>query len=183
MFSDFQYVGIDMEEGDGVDICLDFTLDFLTIDKLLNGKRFKTVFCFSVLEHCANPFLMCQNIEKILAPGGFVFIGAPFSWRIHGYPSDYWRFTPNAIKLLFPTLDFEGNLNSLSGHQDGHVAPIDNQMLRVELNIKKGLKSKQYGIFKAAFIYVLRKCKILPSIFDNPYLFPPSMVNMIGKKK
>ena len=30
----------------------------------------------------------------------------PFVWRIHAYPSDYWRFTKEGVKLLFPRIRF-----------------------------------------------------------------------------
>ena len=44
------YVGIDISEGKGVDLVLDFTDDFNEIDKRLHGERFGTIFCFSVME-------------------------------------------------------------------------------------------------------------------------------------
>jgi len=48
-----KYVGIDMREGKGVDFVLDLTRDFDEIDRKLKGERFGTVFCLSVMEHCA----------------------------------------------------------------------------------------------------------------------------------
>lgn len=182
LFPDCDYVGIDMEEGKGVDVVLDLTRDFYMINKKLDGRRFKTVFCFSVLEHCKNPFKMCSNISRLLDKGGILFVIAPFSSRIHGYPSDYWRFTPYGIKALFPQLDFNIYDSNISTGNIGELGPIDNYMFRAELSISKGLKLKRYGYFTAAFIYICRKFRILPSIFNHPYMFPAVMVNMIGKK-
>ena len=47
------YIGIDMEEGPGVDIVLDLTADFEHIDKTLGHRRFGTIFCpcLHVMDH------------------------------------------------------------------------------------------------------------------------------------
>ena len=65
-YTNFEYVGIDLENGDGVDIVLDLTDDFNIIEKKLGNMKFNTIICFSVLEHCKNPFRMCQNISQLL---------------------------------------------------------------------------------------------------------------------
>lgn len=181
LFPDFEYIGVDMEEGGGVDAVLDLTDEFEIIDAKLNGKRFKTVICASVLEHCANPFKMCNNLTRLLDDNGIVFIGVPFSWRIHGYPSDYWRFTPDGVEMLFPEMEFDINDGNLSTSTIGETAPIDEYMFSV-LNIDKGLKKKIYCYSMLILIRAFRKIRILPQIFDYPYVFPPVMVNMIGEK-
>ncbi|MEA2016659.1 MAG: hypothetical protein U9O59_08200, partial [Actinomycetota bacterium] len=145
LFKGVDYTGIDMEGGKGVDMVLDLTEDFNLIESKLGNKRFKTIICFSVLEHCIGPFKMCSNMEKLLEKGGLVFISVPFSWRIHGYPNDYWRFTPEGIKALFPNLKFELNDGCLATGKVGVAEPIDNYMLRAELDIEKARKRKVYG--------------------------------------
>ncbi|MHC4150801.1 MAG: class I SAM-dependent methyltransferase [Planctomycetota bacterium] len=101
------YIGVDMENGPGVDIVIDLTEDFEEINTKLDGQRFATIFCLSVLEHCAKPFKMAENLMLLLRPGGRIFISAPFSWKIHGYPNDYWRFTPEGVKKLFYKIEFD----------------------------------------------------------------------------
>jgi len=183
LFPGFEYIGIDMEEGKGVDLIVDLTDDFELVNNKLAGKRFKTIICFSVLEHCKNPFKMSQNITNLLDENGILFISVPFSWRIHSYPSDYWRFTPDGIKVLFPKIDFESFDNNLSTCKTGEVGPINNYMFRAELDISKGIKLKRINYIESKIIKFCRRLKILPSIFSYPYLFPPVMVNMIGIKK
>jgi len=73
-----------MSEGKGVDVVLDLTDDFAVVDEAFGGRRFNTVICFSVLEHCNHPFKMCENLTKLLEPGGTAFIGVPFAWQVHG---------------------------------------------------------------------------------------------------
>lgn len=183
LFPNYEYVGVDMQEGKGVDIVLDLTSDFDTIITQLGKKNFNTVICFSVLEHCSNPFKMCTTISKLVNKNGLLFISVPFSWRIHGYPFDYWRFTPDGVKILFPEFDFDTYASHLSTNIIRETKPIDNHMMRVELNIRKGLKRKSYGYFTALFIKLLRGFRFMPQVFRYPYLFPPVMINMIGIKK
>jgi len=165
-------MGIDMEDGKGVDIVLDLTEDFDFIDNKLGGKRFKTIICFSVLEHCSNPFKMCSNIERLLKVNGLVFISVPFSWRIHGYPNDYWRFTPEGIKILFSNLKFDLKEGSLSNGKPGVAEPIDDYMLRAELDLKKARERRIYKNINLLFLRILKKIRIIDWISDNPYLFP-----------
>jgi hypothetical protein len=58
-----------MSEGKGVDVVLDLTDDFAVVDEAFGGRRFNTVICFSVLEHCNHPFKMCENLTELLEPG------------------------------------------------------------------------------------------------------------------
>ena len=182
LFKGTEYTGIDMENGKGVDLVLDLTDNVNAINKRLGNKKFNTIICFSVLEHCSNPFKMCSNIESLLNKDGIVLISVPFSWRIHGYPNDYWRFTPEGIKLLFPHLKFDLGEASLSTGKIGLTEPIDDYMLRVELDMVKAKKRKIYNKFTIFLMYFLKKSKLIRWISDNPYLFPPVTVNMIGRK-
>jgi hypothetical protein len=95
-------VGIDMQPGEGVDRVLD--LEETLPDDL---GTFAHVECLSVLEHSRRPWLMAANLERLLIVGGTLFLAVPFMWRIHGYPDDYWRFTPNGIRQLFPRLAWQ----------------------------------------------------------------------------
>jgi SAM-dependent methyltransferase len=178
-----QYVGIDMEAGKGVDLVLDLTDDLSAISARLPVAKFNTVICFSVLEHCCNPFKMCANISDLLNPGGLVFVSVPFSWKIHGFPSDYWRFTPQAIRVLFPGFDFDAHAGHLTTSVEGETGPIDDAMMRIELSAKKGMQRKAYGPLTALCIYAAKKLRLMPYIFHHRYLFPPIMINMVGIKK
>jgi hypothetical protein len=95
-----QAVGVDMQEGEGVDIVADLESDFLE-------GQFAHIECMSVLEHSRRPWLMAANLERMLEPGGTILIAAPFVWRVHGYPDDYWRFTVNGVKSLFNAIEWQ----------------------------------------------------------------------------
>lgn len=94
-------VGVDMQAGAGVDYVLDLE------DPLPPGMGlFAHIECISVLEHSRRPWLMAANIERLLIPGGTLHVQAPFVWRVHGYPGDYWRYTIDGIRELFPAIDW-----------------------------------------------------------------------------
>ena len=67
-------------------------------------NKFDFVLCSSVMEHVAKPWDAARNIENILKPNGKLFWTTPWVQRIHGYPNDYWRYTPNGVKELFHTM-------------------------------------------------------------------------------
>ena len=62
---------------------------------------FDFVHSHNVFEHIAEPWLACQEIGRILRPGGLCFTSTVFAWRYHPSPRDYWRFTHSALQLLF----------------------------------------------------------------------------------
>lgn len=181
LFPGEPYFGIDMEAGDGVDELLDLTDSPETVERTLKGQRFQTVICISVMEHCANPFKMAENIQRLLLPGGVLFVSVPFSWRLHGYPNDYWRFTPAAIRLLFSEIQFHDEHSCITTTWPGEIYPIDGEP-RVEFDTTKGISKGQYGPVMAWIIKLVWRYQLLPWLVRWPYLHPPTSINMIGTR-
>ena len=179
-----EYVGLDMIEGPGVDLTLDLTLPFDQIDAKLNGQRFGTIFCLSVMEHCAQPFLMAQNMTKLLAPGGRICISVPFAWEFHGYPSDYWRFTHEGVKLLFPDLAFDDSRDVWCTSRPGDFHPLDKQIGRIAYSTKPHFRAKRYlrGLCAGMFRF-LAKIGLFRWMAGYPYTLAPTGVFMIGTLK
>jgi SAM-dependent methyltransferase len=90
-------IGLDMIEGEGVDVVS-------TVEDFNPGELFSHIDCHSVLEHTPRPWETAKKLEEILQPGGSIYISVPFVWRVHGFPSDYWRFTTEAVKTIFPRI-------------------------------------------------------------------------------
>lgn len=176
------YVGVDMIEGQGVDIALDLTGPFEGIDAALKGQRFGSIFCLCVLEHCAQPFAMGENLTRLLAPGGRIMISVPFAWKFHGYPSDYWRFTHEGIKKLFPRLNFDADRGMLYHPPLGMTMPIDEELGRVALSSRE--QSKAGRPISGAFMTLLKAMgplNPLRYIMKVRYLMLPTCIVMVGE--
>ena len=62
------------------------------------------ILCLSVLEHVENPIQACQEMYRVLKPGGFCLTYIPLLYYYHAegtYYKDYWRFTKDTIDILF----------------------------------------------------------------------------------
>ncbi len=63
------------------------------------------VICRSVLEHVERPAIAIHEMERILSPGGLLFIQVPSIYPYHarqgfgGYP-DYWRFFEDGLRMM-----------------------------------------------------------------------------------
>lgn len=181
IFPGEDYVGIDMAAGKGVDLVLDLTRPFEEIDAALQGRRFGTVICLSVLEHCAQPFQMAATITRLLAPGGKLYVSVPYAWKFHGYPSDYWRFTHEGVKKLFPELEFDMELARTSTDVIGDFHKIDEDLCRMRVS---GSWHRQRGRFLrgagASILALLGKLGLWRWLTRHRYLMPPTCIEMIG---
>lgn len=181
IFPEQTYVGIDMADGKGVDQVLDLTRPFEEIDATLAGRRFGTVFCLSVLEHCSQPFLMASNITRLLAPGGTLYVSVPYAWKFHGYPSDYWRFTHEGVKQLFPGLVFDMAIACTSTDVAGDFHAIDEDLARIRVS---GSWQRRKGKFLrgigADLLAILGSFGMLRWLTQHRYLMPPTCIEMVG---
>ncbi|MFA5996719.1 MAG: methyltransferase domain-containing protein [Candidatus Paceibacterota bacterium] len=60
--------------------------------------------CESVLEHVEDPIRAMKELYRVLEPGGYLYVYVPFLFYYHAektYYKDYWRFTKDAIEMLF----------------------------------------------------------------------------------
>jgi SAM-dependent methyltransferase len=59
-----------------------------------------TVIALNTLEHVPRFWRGFEEIYRVLRPDGVLFVSCPFYFHIHSFPSDYWRFTPEALEIL-----------------------------------------------------------------------------------
>jgi SAM-dependent methyltransferase len=88
------YVGVDVRTGPGVDQVAD-------VEALPQADNsIGTVIAMNTFEHVPRFWRGFEEIRRVLRPDGALFLSCPFYFHIHDYPSDYWRFTPEALRLL-----------------------------------------------------------------------------------
>ena len=98
-----EYIGIDIEEGKGVDIVSAPGEAWPVED-----DHFDLVMATSVFEHDTAFWRTFVQMCRKAKPGGFVYVSAPSNGKIHRYPQDYWRFYPDASLALQAVAEGEG---------------------------------------------------------------------------
>lgn len=96
------YLMADVEEGADVDCVAD--VHDLPDDW---ANRFDAVVAIAVFEHLERPWIAAKEIRKVLKPGGRCYIATHQTYPIHGYPSDFFRFTKEALTLIFEDAQIE----------------------------------------------------------------------------
>ncbi|MBW8015803.1 MAG: class I SAM-dependent methyltransferase [Planctomycetes bacterium] len=178
------YTGTDMFSGKGVDIVQDMTVDFDRLSEVFDNKRFGTIFCLSVLEHCENPFKMAENITRLLKPGGHIVLSVPFCWQIHGYPQDFWRFTPQGIKKLFSEIDFIDEKSLACTSRPNDFRKIDEELTKITFSYTAHKKDGNLvRAVSAKLLKMLSKVGVLKWLTGYRYLFPATNIFAIGKVK
>jgi len=98
------YIGIDSRRGPGVDFVMDahmleFPQGYFRIE---TDKLFDIVVSTEMLEHDSAFWLSLPEMGRVLKPGGYLILTARgIMFPVHGFPSDYWRFTAESFRLLF----------------------------------------------------------------------------------
>lgn len=88
------YINLDLFPVPGVDVAADAeSLPF-------PDGIFDRIECDAVLEHVRQPEEVVREVQRVLAPGGYAHLVAPFCHPFHEYPKDYRRFTPDGLKQL-----------------------------------------------------------------------------------
>ena len=91
----WNYRGIDLEAGPGVDIVLKspyrLPLPSHSIDLVISGQAF---------EHVEYFWISWLEMLRVLKPGGKIFLIAPSRGPEHRYPQDCWRFYPDGYRAL-----------------------------------------------------------------------------------
>lgn len=62
------------------------------------NASFDTVILADVLEHVPSPQSLCNEIGRLLAPGGHLLANVPFLYGVHEAPHDYGRYTEFALR-------------------------------------------------------------------------------------
>lgn len=100
---DCEFVGIDLQPGEGVDVVVPPE----DLWGALGHDEFGSAILSEVLEHDEYPHDTLTKLNYALVPNSCVLITVPFAHHVHGFPHDFWRFTPDGLRHMLETNDFE----------------------------------------------------------------------------
>lgn len=99
LVGDRPYVGSDLERDAGIDLVQD-------VERIaLADGTIATALVLETLEHVARPWRALSELRRCLRPDGVIVVTTVFFFPIHAYPSDYWRFTDQALEVLLEDFD------------------------------------------------------------------------------
>jgi SAM-dependent methyltransferase len=85
---------------------------------------FDTVLSVQVLEHTPRPRALVAEMARVLADDGLLILLAPFQFRLHEEPHDYYRYSAHGLRHLCEEAGLEvtevqqqGSLWSVLGHK------------------------------------------------------------------
>jgi SAM-dependent methyltransferase len=90
------HIKCDIEAGSDVDIVSD-AHDLAAFE----DGEFDAFIAIWVWEHLRKPWIAADAVARILKSGGLVFIQTCHTFPVHGYPSDYCRWTDKGLEALF----------------------------------------------------------------------------------
>lgn len=91
------WVRSDIQDGRDVDR----VADIHNLADVFGAASFDMVICRSVFEHVQRPWIAAAEIVAVLRPGGHLYVQTHHTFPLHAYPDDYWRFSTDALRLLF----------------------------------------------------------------------------------
>ena len=97
MFKGMDYVGVDIMDGENVDI----VGDAHTLSESVGRNRFDGLYTVSTYEHLIMPWKAAIEANRVLKPGGLIFIHTHQCLGMHDEPWDFWRFSDTAWYGLF----------------------------------------------------------------------------------
>ncbi len=97
-FSKADYVGFDFYPGENVDVVGD--AHRLT-EYFAKDEKFDLIFSSAVFEHLHMPWVVAEEITRLLKVGGHVFVETHFSYIAHERPWNFFQFSEMGLRALF----------------------------------------------------------------------------------
>jgi SAM-dependent methyltransferase len=96
------YTMVDIKAGPDVDVVADLhSLPFEWTN------RYDACIANAVFEHLERPWIAAKEVARILAPGGVCYIATHQTFPLHGHPKDFFRFSTDALSLIFSDAGLE----------------------------------------------------------------------------
>ncbi|MBV8326728.1 methyltransferase domain-containing protein [Chryseobacterium sp.] len=104
-FEQAEYTGFDYYPGSNVDIVGDA---HKLSSYFAQDEKFDLIYSAACFEHFAMPWLVAEEIAKLLKVGGIIFVETHFSYSAHERPWNFFQYSDMGLKALFSkALGFE----------------------------------------------------------------------------
>ena len=136
--ADFEYVGIDMEEGPNVDLVVKTPYEWPEFE----SDSFDLVISGQAFEHNEFFWLTMEEIARVLKPGGKVCVIAPNGFAEHRFPVDCYRFFADGMIAMARYVQLEvlhASVNaSPEGEEDTWCSEVEADAMMVAQKNYKG---------------------------------------------
>ena len=128
VFTEASYTGFDFYEGPNVDVVGDAHKLASYFD---TDTKFDLIVSLACFEHFAMPWVVAEQIARLLPVGGHVFVETHFSFSSHERPWNFFQFSDMALRALFcPALGFECLDAGMSNPIVGRYSSLADKYLR-----------------------------------------------------
>lgn len=128
---------------------------------------FDVVLLLEVLEHIPDDRRVLHEIERILKPGGRLYMSIPFIYPMHDEPTDFRRYTVYGLRHILNMCEFKIDHEIHHGNSFVAVAQLFNLSL-LEL-VRDFYGTNRIVALLLAIIFY--PCCILANLFAWPFLF------------
>lgn len=137
----YDYVGLDAVQNPEGTVDVLGALDAVDLPEVAARGPYDLILCTEVMEHVAFWDRAFDNLSGWLAPGGRLVITAPFFWKLHEVPYDFWRPTLYAYRAYAARF----GLREVDAAEAGHARLVAATAL-AQLDIRER-STGAYGIF------------------------------------
>lgn len=89
----------------GIDV--DVPADAHQLVDVFGRNRFHAAIAVSVWEHLERPWVAADELHRVMRPGGVAYVCTHHTFPVHGYPSDFTRWTDEGLRALFASAGFD----------------------------------------------------------------------------
>lgn len=109
----------------------------------VEDNRFDAVVFTQVLEHLPEPQVVLAELNRVLKPGGRMFLSAPLFYQEHEQPYDFYRYTQFGLKYM---LERNGFKILEMRWLEGYMATVSHQLRYMMRNVPRSPKAYGGGI-------------------------------------
>ena len=127
-FANAKYIGFDYYAGRNVDVVGD--VHHLS-SYFKDCERFDIIYTCACFEHFAMPWIVAEEISKMLKVGGMLYVTTHFSFKSHERPWNFFQFSDMGLRVLFSSsLGFECIEAGMSTPMIGRFSSLADKSLR-----------------------------------------------------